>query len=525
MTMTRRQFLSGVGLSGGYGAAYVTMQGLGLLPEPVAYAGPPTLEFGSGKGVAVVILGAGIAGMTAAYELQKAGYQCTILEARERAGGRNWTLRRGTKVQEFEGPAEICEFDDALYFNAGPARIPSHHHGLLGYCKAFGVELEVFVNANRSALFHNQRAFDGRPIQSRQLHNDSAGYISELLAKAIKQDALDEDLTADDKGRLLAYLKRYGDLDADSVYRGSSRAGYKELPNAGLNPGVKNDPLDFSALLNSKFWHWHMHHEKVFDQQATMFQPVGGMDRIAAAFERHVGQLISYRAEVNQIRNLPELVRVLYSDPESGSQQMLEADYCICTLPLPTLSKIDNEFSPEVKLAIDAGASSYASTCKLAWQANRRFWEEDFAIYGGISWTDREITQIWYPCSGYLGQKGILIGAYNFLATARAFGGLNPDQRAGAARDSGELIHPGFAREVSNPISIAWQNVPYSEGGWINWRKTDRETHYKILNKPVGRVYLAGEHLSYNESWQEGAVQSAHTVVSALDERVRSSRL
>ena len=180
---------------------------------------------------------------------------------------------------------------------------------------------------------------------------------------------------------------------------------------------------------------------------------------------------------------------------------------------------------PKCKRAVDAGAASYSPTCKLAWQANRRFWEEDHGIYGGISWTDRDITQIWYPCSGYLGQKGILIGAYNFRATAQSFGSLSHDQRAKAARESAELIHPGFAQEVSKPISIAWQNIPYSGGGWINWRKGDRETHYKVLNRPVGRIYFAGEHLSYNTSWQEGAVQSAHAVVNKLDERVRSSRL
>ena len=86
MGLTRRRFIDRVALAGGYGAAYVTMQRLGLLPMPVAYAGPPDLAPGSGSGTSVVILGAGLAGMTAAYELGKAGYECRILEASDRAG-------------------------------------------------------------------------------------------------------------------------------------------------------------------------------------------------------------------------------------------------------------------------------------------------------------------------------------------------------------------------------------------------------------------------------------------------------
>src|SRR5262245_51849694 len=89
--VTRRRFINLVGKAGGYAAIYNTMAAMGLLPVPGAYAGPPQLAPDSGRGVRVVILGAGIAGLTAAYELGKGGYDCVVLEARERAGGRSWT--------------------------------------------------------------------------------------------------------------------------------------------------------------------------------------------------------------------------------------------------------------------------------------------------------------------------------------------------------------------------------------------------------------------------------------------------
>ena len=105
---------------------------------------------GSGYGKRVVILGAGISGMTAAYELSRAGYHCTILEATNRAGGRNLTVRGGDVIREVDS-RQWVDFDgeDHLYANLGPARIPHHHRAILDYCKEFGVELEVFTNDNR----------------------------------------------------------------------------------------------------------------------------------------------------------------------------------------------------------------------------------------------------------------------------------------------------------------------------------------------------------------------------------------
>ena len=98
--LSRRQFVNLVGSAGGISAAYGTMAAMGLLPIPEAYAGPPALPHGSGAGIKVIILGAGIAGMVAALELGKAGYDCLILEARRRPGGRNWSLRSGETARQ-----------------------------------------------------------------------------------------------------------------------------------------------------------------------------------------------------------------------------------------------------------------------------------------------------------------------------------------------------------------------------------------------------------------------------------------
>ena len=518
MPLTRRKLLSEVGRVGGFGATYVTMQALGLLPGPEAHAAVPTLAPGSGDGTKVIILGAGLAGLTAAYELGKAGYQCIVLEARDRPGGRCWTLRHGTRVEEQGGSTQTCRFDEGLYFNPGPARIPSHHRGVLGYCKEFGVGLEVFVNANRNAVFQDDEAFDGKPIESRQLHNDTAGHIAELLAKAINRNALDEELTGIDRERLMVFLRHYGDLDENLFYKRSPRSGYIERPGAADQVGKVREPLDFRALVDARFWYWHMYFEKRFEQQATMLQPVGGMDRIVRGFMQRVGGRVHHKAVVREIVNTSDGVQVAFLDERKGEVLGIDADYCICTIPLPVLANIATDLPPRVTAVI--GASSYSPACKLAWQADRRFWEDDHGIYGGISWLQRESTQIWYPCSDYHSDKGILLGAYNFGREAARFGQRTPEQRAMIAREEGALIHPEIRTEVSRPVSVAWQNVPYNMGAFADWEDPARELIYPLLSQPHGRVYLAGDHLSYLASWQEGAVQSAFHVVAALNERV-----
>ena len=209
--MTRRSFLQSVGAVAGVGAVYRSMEALGLVRSGIAHAAIPGLAHGSGEGKSVAIMGAGIAGLVAAYELYKAGYRCTILEASNRAGGRNLTVRGGDFIEEVDNRQRV-DFDqeDYLYANLGPARIPYHHKTMLHYCKEFGVALEVFINDNRAALFHNRERLGGRSVTGRRVQADMRGYIAELLAKAVGSGSLDSAMTADDKEHILAMLKEYG---------------------------------------------------------------------------------------------------------------------------------------------------------------------------------------------------------------------------------------------------------------------------------------------------------------------------
>ena len=521
MGMTKRDFLRAIGAVAGVSATYHTMSALGLLGTAEAKSVAPELPLGSGFGKRVVILGAGISGMTSAYELSKAGYHCTILEATNRAGGRNLTVRGGDVIREIDS-RQWVDFDqeDHLYANMGPARIPYHHRAILGYCKEFGVELEVFTNDNRGALFHNAQAFGGEPVVGRQVMTDLRGYVAELLAKAVNRDALDAELSGDDKERVLAMLTSFGGLDPDHLYTGSNRSGYQgERINAGLAPGDVNDPLDFSELLKSDFWEYKLHFSQFLNQNPTMFQPVGGMDAIARAFRSRVQHLIQFESVVEEILKRPQGVRIVYRNQRRNQQEAIEADFAICTIPAPVLKDIPNDFTLETQAAI--ASIAYVPAVKVGFQTRRRFWEEDHAIYGGISWTDQDITQIWYPSNGYHRRKGVIMGAYIWddqPGQGQRFSQMTPPERLRAAIAEGEQIHPGYADEIESGVSRAWSEVPFQKGGW-----PENYQAPAALQQPDGAIYFAGDQATALPGWQEGAALAAHAAVEAIHARVTAN--
>src|SRR5678815_1600259 len=135
--MRRRDLLKLIGSVARSSVMYQAMTTLGLSAEST-YSGPIALD-GNPKNASVLILGAGLAGMVAALELRNAGYKVQVLEYQQRAGGRCWTIRGGDRYTELGGAEQVCGFDKDLYLNPGPWRIPSHHHGVIDYCKRLGV--------------------------------------------------------------------------------------------------------------------------------------------------------------------------------------------------------------------------------------------------------------------------------------------------------------------------------------------------------------------------------------------------
>lgn len=516
--ISRRDFLSKTSLLAG--ASYPAMMALGLLKEAPAH--PFTLS-PTGKSAHIIILGAGLAGLSAAYELRKLGYQCTILEARNRTGGRCWSVRRGSSESEIHNGAQTAGFDAGLYFNAGPSRIPHHHQLTLHYCRELGVPIEVYNNINENSYYYaeGKGPLSNKKIRVREIHNDVRGYMSEMLAKAVSQSQLDTAFSKEDAAKVIEYLRAEGGLDIDRLYKASARRGYTKNP--GSKPGEIANPhsladIIHSGLLDPDFYNVA---EYTYELQMSMFQAVGGMDKISAAFEKQLTGTIQLGTKVESIKNTEKGVEITYQSAKG--KQTITGDYCICTIPLPVLSNLQHNFSSDVSRAIDF--ITYNKTGKIGLQFKRRFWEEDEAIYGGITHTNNELTQIFYPSNDYHGKKGVLIGYYNFNEKAERTGKLSYADREKLALGKGSLIHSQYSQEFEKSFSVSWHLAPYNLGGWAVYTTDTRERLFKALQKPDKQVYFAGEHTTYLNSWMAGAFESARTVVTDIHARVSEQRL
>jgi monoamine oxidase len=524
MAQTRRQFLQQVGITGGAGVMYSAMGALGLagVAETPAYAAPTRIEL-NGRGKHVVILGAGIAGLTSAYELGKAGYKVTLLEARKRPGGRNWTVRGGTEEKDLHGNTQRAKFSSGQYMNAGPARIPQHHV-TLDYCRELGVAIEPFVNQNADAYLYREgtTALSNKPIRHRTAKADVYGYVAELLAKATDQGALDSTLTATDKDALITFLRSFGSIGTKEEgfeYTGTSgRRGYEVEPGAGLEGGTTAPPYGLSDVLASGVGNYFSF-EFGWDQAMMMFQPVGGMDRIPYAFEQAIGrEKIQYGAQVLGLRNTTEGVTVTYS---TGSRPLeLKADYAICTLPPHIAATVPSNLPTDI-----VGALQYArptNAGKIGIEYSRRWWELDHRIYGGITNSNLDLVNMWYPSTGFHGDRGTMIGYYNTGANATAYGALTPAARLERALTQGAKIHGDvYTKDVHAAFSVDWAGTEHSRASWISWPSQTDGVYAKLLDA-TGNIYFAGDHLSHAIAWQHGAMVSARATVTALHTRVTS---
>ncbi|NEQ69766.1 MAG: NAD(P)-binding protein [Symploca sp. SIO2D2] len=561
----------------------------------VAY-NPCTLEENSLNGKKVVVIGSGVGGLTTAFEIlnRNDNVEVTVLEARDRTGGRCLTLRTGDTFTEDEnsnlqsdpGETQVVRFehpvgDSEPYLNAGPGRIPSSHKLLLNYLRRFGVPVEVYVMNSGSNLVQMTDGPDGdNPVAYRQLEHNTRGWIAQMIYQKADQLFGDCENQADLVKQLKSLMVTFGDLTPEGEYvvgtsepgqdgnvNASDRAGFTELP--GVRPGTIAPAFELEQLLTSGFWQKTRFYQPVdFLWQPTLFQPVGGMDRVQHAFAQQVatlGGVVHLNSPVTSIDYNSKSGKFLIQ--ATGHNKPFEADYCFCNLAMPFLEDIlapqlqtvgqTGGFSEDFKKALQAVYQAQnkdeeterflACTTKVGWQADRNLWQgkplktgTDEAgnsvltvddsevgvvpIYGGISWTNNPITQIWYPSDAYHDQKGVLTGAYNFGKDAACYGHMPVQERLREAREGAALFGEEFAAGLDRGVTIAWQNMPYIKGGWAQWDNVECSVkHYNQIIQGTGVdgatnpcFFIVGDQVSSLPGWQEGAIASALNAISRV---------
>jgi monoamine oxidase len=296
------------------------------------------------------------------------------------------------------------------------------------------------------------------------------------------------------------------------------RSGYlddEDLAYVPPDARRSSERYDLSALLRTGFWARARSLNQETGGPAPLFQPVGGMQQICYGFERAMPGRITLNAEVRQVRQTADEVRVVWRDTRTGETREEVADYCVCCLPMSVVKQLDINLSPAMAQAV--GETGQAAVAKMGLQMARRFWEEDEGIYGGHLWSrSLQLGEFSYPSNGYFGRKGVLLGYYGSSALA----GLADMPVAGRVEHvlrQASKVHPQMRQELESAYAVWWEKVPYSLGGY---GRTPSQDLLARLSLPDGRVYMGSAGASTDPAWLEGAVESGWRALEAVHARV-----
>jgi len=438
-----------------------------------------------GKPKKVIIVGAGLAGLSAGYELLQAGHDVQILEAQHRIGGRIYTLRE--------------PFAEGLYAEAGAMRIPRAHKITMAYVEKFGLQTRDFTMGNPQTYVHvggvqrrmaeaqanpNSLGFETSAKEKGKLAGDLWEELIKPLVKKVEKEGWDD------------VIKKY---DQYSVREFLEVNGWSE----GLIEmfGLLNNQ---ESVMNSSFL--ELFREDGGNYYSNMCEIVGGMDQLSYAFMPALNLNIRYGAKVVAIDQTPSEAIVHYQTPAGRFE--LRAEHVIVTIPFPVLRHVEilKPFSRAKQRAIRQ--LHYDASAKIFFQTKRRFWETDENIFGGGTVTDLAIRNLFYTNYGKETGRGILLASYTWSEDAQRWGSLPPHERIQQALENVAVIHPQIRDEFEAGASHMWHDDPFAGGAFALFDPGQQTLLHAEIIKPEGRIHFAGEHASSYHAWIQGAFES-----------------
>jgi len=424
---------------------------------------------------ACVVIGAGLAGLAAAFKLKNAGWKVTVLESRDRFGGRVYS-------HKFAGTDLICEL--------GAEWVGESHERLKALCHDFKIPLQKHQ-------FEDHLLRDGRVYRPGQW-----GFSPQAKVAFEKLIAGYENLTP------LAKTK----LDKYDWWTYLERIGFTA------------DDLQLRDLMDSTDFGESIRHVSAFAALAEYaesspknemdYKMTGGNSRLVEEFAKRIGaENIRLDSPVIGVRQRKG--RVLVEVPFGGGyNQMsagLAADAVICTAPINSLLKI--KFDPPLPPAQQDAAErlTYARICKNSVLYNERFWkEENFSLV-----SDATSHFYFHSTQSQPGKQGILT-SYAVGEKADVLASQSDERRMRIiTNDIADLDKnaPGLARRI---VSYAWQRDPITDGAYAIYKPGQWFGIRPILQRPHGKVLFAGEHIADWQGFMEGAIETGEAAADAL---------
>ena len=441
----------------------------------------------------VIGLGAGLAGLSAAYELNAAGHDVVVLEARHGPGGRVLTVR--------------APFPDGLYAEIGATRISDLNDWTLKYVSAFGLALEPFKTGGADVFhIHGKRIVVTDEAQvdwPLDLTKEERRLGLPGMRTRYLRAALDE---IGDVGVPEAPPRTLNKYDALSYAAFLRRQGASPDAIRLLTLGSNSNAIEsVSSLMRLRAAVWR-------GRTKTWSKIRGGNDQLPKAFARALAGRIHYDRPVTGIEHSHSGVRVVVE--RRDLRETFEGDYLVSTIPLPVLRRlsITPALPPRAENVVRHYA--YASATKIVLQTRSRFWETE--RLSGFGVTDRPAQEIWNIGAAQPGPRGLLVV---FVTTTGAAGPIETDRVAWGAREA-EHLFPGLGRELENGMSYCWDEDPWVRAAFPQPRPGELIDSLSILRKPIGRLVFAGDYASAWPGWMQGALESGNHATRTIDAAV-----
>lgn len=442
----------------------------------------------NGQRKKVIIIGAGLAGLTAAYELLQAGHEPIILEAQNRVGGRVYTLRE--------------PFTHGLYAEAGAMRIPRVHNLTLAYCEKFGVKLQPFTMGNPQGYYY----FQGNKWRAADVNANPSLLPFPLADHELGKTAYK--LWGEAIAEIQEALRTHGEAAWTGIAEEFDQFSTREfLEHKGWSEGaieMYGLIADQEALMNSSFL--ELLREDVGGFYEDMLEIEGGMDNLPNAFLPVLGRYIRFGARMVAIDQSPDAVTVYYQT--ATGRFSITGDYAIIAIPFPVLRHIEimKPFTRVKQKAIRQ--LHYDASAKILLQCRRRFWEEDDGIFGGGTVSDLPIRVTFYPDHGQETGRGVILASYTWSEDAQRWGSLSSRDRIEQALENLALIHPQIRDEAEVGASKMWHDDEFAGGAFALFDPGQQTLLHEAIIATEGRIHFAGEHASLAHAWIQGAIES-----------------
>jgi monoamine oxidase len=415
-----------------------------------------------------VIIGGGFAGLAAAYKLKNANWNVTVLEARDRIGGRVFSYSFA------QNPNLVCEL--------GAEWVGESHERLKALCRDFSIPLQ-------------KHQFEDYLLQDGRVSRPGAWGFSTQAKTAFEK-----------------LMKQYETLTVAQKSKLDKYDWWTYLEKIGFN----EDDLLLRDLMDSTDFGESIRHVSAFAATAEYaesspknemdYKMTGGNSRLAQEFATRIGaeniKLNTLVAEVNQSKGIVNI--------KTGTETF-QADACICTAPINSLLKI--KFNPALPTVQSEAAQKliYARICKNSVLYEDRFWkDENFSMV-----SDTTAHYYFHSTQNQAGKAGILT-SYAIGEKADVLASQSDERRMKIITRDLIDFNENAPRLSKNIASYAWQRDKYTEGAYALYRPGQWFGIRPILQRPHGKVLFAGEHLADWQGFMEGAVETGEAAAQSL---------